>query len=49
MIRYLEILTHHTLTNVGGAQYDSSSSSNVRVRQCEQIVQKKNFRVNGKL
>lgn len=26
MIKYLESLTHHTLTSVGGAQNDSSSS-----------------------
>lgn len=27
MIRYLENLTHHTLSNVGGAQNDLSSST----------------------
>lgn len=31
--KYLEILTHHTLTNAGGAQYDSSSSCNQEVKQ----------------
>lgn len=50
MIKYLEILTHRTLRIVGGAQHDSSSSSNQRVQQwSEQIVQKKYFRGNGKL
>lgn len=37
------IVTHHSLTNVGGAQYDSSSSSNQRVWQWSEQIVKKNL------
>jgi len=46
--KYLEVLTRHTLTNAGDAQYDSSSSSNQEVKQwSEQAVFYS--RINGQL
>jgi len=46
--KYLKVLTRHTLTNAGDAQYDSSSSSNQEVKQwSEQAVFYS--RINGQL